>query len=63
MMHYRPIIIFDIQKQELSLKIGNETLIMEGYIPDNEKLKYQAVLNSYGEEQLIKRLVANMELK
>ena len=60
---YPVILQFDIKKGELSIRIGTDTLIVDGFVRDLSAMVHQSVLPSLGQEKIIKKLVANMELK
>lgn len=59
-------LFFDPEKRELSIQVGDgkvtETLIIDHFQKDTQGL-FLKVLLPYGQEKLIKKLVANMSLK
>jgi hypothetical protein len=56
------IIIFDEVKEELNIIIGNEKLVIPGFVRDSSGEIHQAVLSAEGQEKVIKKLVANITL-
>jgi len=57
------ILRFDSKSGELSMVIGNEEIIVDGFIRDSTGIIHLKVLSSYAQERIIKKLVSNMELK
>lgn len=59
----QPVILaFDAEKEELTLRIGNEQVIIPTFLQDSTGKLHQCTLSSHGQELVIKKLVANMKL-
>jgi hypothetical protein len=58
-----PILRFDTHREELTIIIGNEELIIENFLRDRTKRYHITVLTPSAQEKIIKQLIVNMKLK
>jgi len=54
-------LVFDSIKRELSIKVGDETLVIESFQGDTNDEKFLKVLKPYEQVKLIKKLVNNLK--